>query len=299
MSRSHANKPDKQRATTARHAHRSRAAQRPAAGSDEHRSIRAVKPLRISTTGAPPVLDSCEVAVEQALTIAIDGVGSFTVMCTPCDVEALAVGFAFSEGMIAGLDDIVKLSHTRDPLGIAMQLDQPERVASRRNLIVTSSCGLCGQRNIDEFLAGTPACADTLRVSGDTLVGVVRAMQGGQQLFDRTGGTHAAGVFSSAGKLLALGEDVGRHNAFDKAVAKCLLQGQSPHGCGAVLSGRVSLELVGKAARAGIELIAAVSAPSSLAIEVAERCKITLCGFVRDTRATVYTHPQRIIGLQP
>lgn len=298
MSQSSPDKSDRKRGAATWRARKSRVAEPRAVNSAAGESIRSVRPLRISTTGTPPVRDACEVAVEQPLTIAIEGIGSFTVMCTPCDVEALAVGFAFSEGMITGIDDIVELACTRDPLVVAMRVDHPEKTASRRNLIVTSSCGLCGQRNIEEFLAGMVACADTLRVSGPLLVDVVRKMQAGQQLFQRTGGTHAAGVFSPAGELLALGEDVGRHNAFDKAVAKCLLQKQSPRGCGAALSGRASLELVAKAARAGIEVIAAVSAPSSLAIEVAERCNITLCGFVRDTRATVYTHPHRIIELQ-
>jgi FdhD protein len=115
-------------------------------------------------------------------------------------------------------------------------------------------------------------------------------------LFTRTGGTHAAGIFTVTGELLAIGEDIGRHNAFDKAMGQCVLRGVPTAGRAAVLSGRVSVELVAKAARAGLELIAAVSAPSSLAIQVAERCQVTLCGFVREKRATVYTRPQRIIG---
>lgn len=254
-----------------------------------------VKPLRISTSGAPPMRDPGEVVIEQPLTITIADVGSFTVMCTPCNVEALAVGFAFSEGLIGDAADIVELACGLDPLTVTMRLDDVTGVVVRRNLIVTSSCGLCGQRSVDQILAGRDACGDTLRVSADTLAAMTREMQARQELFQRTGGTHAAGVFSSAGEMLACGEDIGRHNALDKAIGQCLLREQPLQGHGAVLSGRVSLELVAKAARAGIELIAAVSAPSSLALEAAERCNITLCGFVRGTRATVYTRPGRIM----
>jgi FdhD protein len=119
-------------------------------------------------------------------------------------------------------------------------------------------------------------------------------MHARQRFFARTGGTHAAGIFKADGEMLAIGEDIGRHNAFDKAMGQCLLRGVSTAGHAAVLSGRVSVELVAKAARAGLELVAAISAPSSLAIELAERCRITLCGFVRENRATAYAQPHRI-----
>jgi FdhD protein len=119
-------------------------------------------------------------------------------------------------------------------------------------------------------------------------------MRSGQVLFDRTGATHAAAIFSHRGDLLAIAEDIGRHNALDKAIGKCLLGNIDTSGCAVCLSGRVSFELAAKSARAGIELIAAVSAPSSLAVRVAEACNITLCGFVRGEKATIYTHPRRI-----
>jgi FdhD protein len=114
-------------------------------------------------------------------------------------------------------------------------------------------------------------------------------------MFEACGGTHAVGLFDAAGELVAHAEDTGRHNALDKAIGRCLRSGRSPAGLGAELSGRVSLEMVGKCVRAGIEMISAISAPTSLAIEVAERCGLTLCAFVRESRATVFTHPQRVI----
>ena len=111
---------------------------------------------------------------------------------------------------------------------------------------------------------------------------------------NKTGGTHAAGVFDTNGRTLSFAEDLGRHNAMDKAIGKCLLDGLLTDGCGISLSGRASFEMVSKAARAKLELVASVSAPSSLAIEAAERAGITLCGFVRSGCANVYTHPERI-----
>ena len=115
-----------------------------------------------------------------------------------------------------------------------------------------------------------------------------------QTVFEATGGVHAAGVFDAAGAMLATAEDIGRHNALDKAIGECLLAGRATGGCGVVLSGRVSFELVAKAARAGVEVILAVSGPTSLAVEAADRWNITLCGFVRGDRMNVYTHPGRI-----
>jgi FdhD protein len=260
-------------------------------------ATRHVEPLRISTEDGSAVRDPCDVVVEQLLTIMVEGVGNFAVMCTPCDVEALAVGFVFSEGLISSIDDVVDCSYRPEQQTIGLRLEDPGQGGAVRNLIVTSSCGLCGSRNVDRLLAGEETCADTLRVSPMVLRAVGREMHGRQQLFSRTGGTHAAGIFNADGKLLTLAEDLGRHSALDKAIGKCLLRGLKPAGCGAMLSGRVSLELVAKALRAGLEIMVAVSAPSSLAIDAAERCNITVCGFVRGERATVYTHPRRIEGL--
>lgn len=261
-------------------------------------ATRHVAPLRISTEDGSAARDPCEVVVEQLLTIAVEGVGNFAVMCTPCDVEPLAIGFVFSEGLISSIDDVADCSYRPDQRTVGLRLEGPGQGGAVRNLVVTSSGGLCGSRNVDGLLTDDVACADTLRVSPATLRVVAQEMRGRQQLFSRTGGTHAAGIFDAAGTLLAVGEDIGRHNALDKAVGKRLLRRRALAGCGAMLSGRVSLELVAKALRAGLEIMVAVSAPSSLAIDVAERCNITLCGFVRGERATVYTHPRRIAGLE-
>jgi FdhD protein len=258
--------------------------------------VRRVTPVRFSAEGGPSVADPCEVAAEELITVMIQGVGNFALLCTPCDVEALAIGFAFSEGLIASRDDVQACAYRPNERCIALRLDPPPQDPTSRNLIMTSSCGLCGSRNIDRLLANAVVCGDELRVQVPVLHATVAEMQVRQRLFARTGGTHAVGIFTAAGAMLAIGEDIGRHNAFDKALGQCLLQGVPTAGHAAVLSGRVSVELVAKAARAGLELVAAVSAPSFLAIQAAERCGVTLCGFVREGRATVYTHPHRIVG---
>ncbi len=255
--------------------------------------------LRISTSGPSVVREDCDVAVEELLTLQVEGIGSFALLCTPCDAEALAIGFAFSEGLISSIDDVLAHTCRPDQRTIGLRIEPPEHVESRRNLIVSSSCGLCGNRNIEALLGGLVASGDTLRVPAPLLRIVTEAMLARQVLFRQTGGTHAAGVFTADGQVIAFAEDLGRHNAVDKAIGKCLLERRPLAGLGLVLSGRVSLELVAKAVRAGLELIVAVSAPSSLALDTAERCNLTLCGFARGARATIYTHPHRIVAAQP
>ena len=259
-------------------------------------AIRTVQPLRLQAGGASAARESEYVVVEDVLVIDINDVGRYSLLCTPGDSIALAVGFAFAEGIISSLADINILQHCDDEPGvIRMQLADGVRAdGAQRNLIVTSSCGMCGIRQVRERLLSGTCAGELLSVPMTMLLSVVEDMQAQQHLFSQTGGTHAAAIFSGAGEIIACSEDIGRHNALDKAIGKCLLEEIPTAGCGVVLSGRISLELVAKSARAGLELIAAVSAPSSLAIDAAQRCNITLCGFVRDDRVTVYTHSKRI-----
>lgn len=253
--------------------------------------------FRISSVGLSEKL-SDHVVVEQAITIMIDKVGSFTVMATPSDIEALAVGFIYSEGMIDDMDDIVAVSMKPQlPNIVGITVHDPTRMSIQRNMIVASSCGMCGTRNIDRMFSEMPLCQCSLEVSASLLIEVTERLRSMQQVFELTGGSHAAGIFASSGEIISFAEDLGRHSALDKAIGKCLIAEQSMKGRGVVLSGRVSLEMVTKAARAGIELIAAVSAASSFAIEAAGKWNITLCGFVRPGRTNVYTHPERIYNL--
>lgn len=277
---------------------------------------RAVAAYRLPTAQDA---EECWVVSEDALTIDVEAVGNYTLMWTATEditqavgfdaadgilgstavpeVLALAAGFAFTEGLIAGLDDIASLAVCADrPDIVRMQLRHPDRVdVARRNVVVTSSCGICGGRErLAGSLAEMPPVARTLRLSSADFRHFMAAMRQRQTVFTRTGGAHAAALFSADGRLQSFAEDLGRHNALDKVIGKGLLEGLNLRACIAVVSSRLSYELVAKAARAGIEVVAAVSAPSSLAIEVAQRCGITLCGFVRDQFATVYSHPERI-----
>jgi FdhD protein len=261
-------------------------------------AVCSVELWRVASKASPKKLADC-VVLEQAVTVMVDKVGSFTIMCTPSDIEALAVGFVYSEGMIDSIDDIVAVSSKQElPNVVGIQVEDPSRIAIRRNLIIASSCGMCGVRNIEKMLSEMPVCSWSLKVSSNLLIEITEQLRSMQQMFQITGGSHAAGIFTSSGEIISFAEDLGRHSAFDKAIGKCIMAKQSMKGCGAMLSGRVSLEMVTKAARAGIELIAAVSAPSSFAIEAARRWNITLCAFVRPGRTNVYTHPKRIRNLE-
>jgi FdhD protein len=252
--------------------------------------------LRIRSTSSVEHT-SDNVIVEQPVTIMIDRVGSFTVMCTPTDIEALAVGFTFSEGMINSIEEVVA-TYTKPELPnvVGVEIQDPTKVGVGRNLIIASSCGMCGVRNIEKMFQKIPVCESTLKVANSLLIEVMNKLRTLQHVFELTGGSHGAAIFNSDGEIIAYAEDIGRHNALDKAIGKCLLAGLDRRNRGVAISGRVSLEIVTKAARAGIELVAAVSAVSSYAISAAEKWNITLCGFVRTDKMNVYTRPERIIN---
>lgn len=260
-------------------------------------SDRSLETVRISRLSAdnPPVNIDDHVATEKAITIMIDKVGSFTVLATPDDLEALAVGFLFSEGMIDSIDDVIDISiKPQLPDVVGVTIHDPSRVTISRNMIVASSCGMCGSRNIDSLLKTTPQADNTMQLIQTQLNDIADSLLSSQHVFKKTGATHAAGIFDSTGQILSFAEDIGRHNALDKAVGESLIQKQSIQSCGVVLSSRASFEMIAKSARANAEIIIAVSAPSSLAIEAANKWNITLCGFVRPQKANIYTHPQRI-----
>jgi len=262
---------------------------------------------------------SCRVIQEDALTIDVEDIGTYTLMWTPTDpVEAdgfgyvdgegliggqgsgrlaLAAGFLFTEGIIQGMEDIHTMASCEQTPGvIRIQLKSPEAVVTRRrNLVMTSSCGLCGSREVVENntfdLSHAP---DRMRLNAQGFSQLMQEMFSHQAIFAETGGAHAAAIFSADGRIHAVAEDLGRHNALDKVIGATLLSGDGFAGKGVLLSSRLSLEMVTKAVRAGLEIIAAVNAPTSLAIEVAERFGVTLCGFVRGERLTVFTHSHRI-----
>ena len=263
----------------------------------------------------------CQVVEEDVLTLDVQDIGHYTLMWTPTVASttaqgytledgllgegeqpeglALAMGFALSEGLIESLADIKSLSVCPDdPKVVRVQLHHPEAVKiARKNVVINSSCGICGPREILEDNAlRLPLVEDKLRLQRQEFVPLMEQMRAGQHIFEQTGGSHAAAIFDTTGTVLAVAEDLGRHNALDKAIGMVLLQRGNVTNCGVVLSSRLSLEMVLKAVRTGLEIMLAVSAPTSLAIKVADKYGVTLCGFVREQRATVYTHPQRVVG---
>lgn len=238
------------------------------------------------------------VVVEAPLTIDVEGIENYTLLCTPTDAKALAAGFLLTEGVIDDLSQVVHLERCDDaPDTIRVRLSGPVPMIGdpSRNLLIVSSCGACGSEDLGTRIQSLPTVGDSLRVSSAVLRSARESLAGVQTLFEKCGGTHAAAIYDQTGTIAAFAEDAGRHNALDKAIGKCLLAGKPTTGRAAALSGRVSLEMVSKCVRSGVELISAISAPTTLAIEVADACGLTLCAFVRETRATVFTHPHRVV----
>jgi FdhD protein len=265
-------------------------------------AVRNVQAHRISTGAHGPrvVEEEVGVVLEDLVTIDVERLELYTLLCMPHERRALVAGFLLSEGLIDSMEDVASLEPCDvEPDVIRVRLNRavPSVGDPGRNLLITSSCGACGGDNLRAKLEALPRVGDQLVLEAGVLRATIGCVRELQTLFDRCGGTHAAGIFDAAGEVVTCAEDTGRHNALDKAIGKCLLAGVPTAGRGVVLTGRVSMEMVGKCARAGIELISAVSAPTSLAVEVARRCNITLCAFVRQSRATVFTHPRRVRGL--
>ena len=222
-------------------------------------------------------------------------------MRTPGNDVDLAAGFLLTEGLIAGADDLERVRRAgRNAVEARLRSGvRPDAAKLDRHSFVSSSCGACGKRSIAAvrvasryfLVPGAPCLAPEM------IHGLPSALRAGQSAFARTGGIHASGLFDAEGRLLALREDVGRHNALDKLIGSELLAGRVPLADRIVLvSGRVSFELVQKAAIAGVPVIGAVGAPSSLAVDLARECGMTLLGFVRDGRFNIYSDFGRIDG---
>jgi FdhD protein len=223
-------------------------------------------------------------------------------MRTPGHDFELAAGFLFTEGLIAGRGDVASIGYCELPDHeqhynvVTVRLTQPFDVgAVQRNFYATSSCGICGKASLEHVEVRCDALAPGPVVAGSVIVGLPDALREGQRIFEQTGGLHATGLFDGEGNLLALREDVGRHNAVDKVIGAALLAGEVPLRDRIVqVSGRLSFEIVQKAAVAGIPIVCAVSAPSSLAVQTAEALGMTVAGFVRGGSFNVYAHPERI-----
>lgn len=244
-------------------------------------------------------------APEAALQIDVNGEAFVTTMRTPGDDEALALGLLYTEGVIRDSDVVVAFEATDDPVSgvvgrinaVVSEADLAKPVTGRRSAISTASCGVCGTREWKDLtLDGAPLAPPETTLNVSTALSMMKSMRAGQSIFDETGGSHCAAGFDANGERIALFEDIGRHNAVDKVVG-ALLQEKRLASCRYLTtSGRASYEIVAKAYHAGIPFVLAVSAPSSMAVEMAERFGITLLGYCRDDRVSVYTHPGRVAG---
>jgi FdhD protein len=270
-----------------------------------------------------------DAATEEPLEVRLHGKSFAVIMRTPGADRELAAGFLLSEQVLVSGDDLGTIQHCRDTSRAALDPDAAghrvedsgsvnaavesaanvvnvtltgrslaglDRLLSeRRQTMTNSSCGLCGRLTIESLQTGAPPLVAAGRVSAATIASLPDRLRGAQTVFDQTGGLHAAGLFAHDGTLVTTAEDVGRHNAVDKVIGRMVLRDELPlSGCLLFVSGRTSFEIVQKALLGGIPIVASVSAPSSLAIDLARESCMTLIGFVRGDSFNIYTHPERI-----
>ena len=239
-------------------------------------------------------IEDDRLAVEEPLEIRVNGAPVAVTMRTPGHDEELALGFCLTEGLHPRAARL-----TGDLAANVVEVDAPDADLSRvqRSFYTSSSCGVCGKGALEAVAVEAPAVTSDVAVPLTVIAGLPERLRAAQATFELTGGLHATGLFSAGGETLCVREDVGRHNAMDKVVGWALGEGLLPLSRSVLcVSGRLSFELVQKAAVAGCPVLVAVGAPSSLAVELAEDRGITLCGFVRDGRATVYSVPGRIVA---
>lgn len=244
-------------------------------------------------------------AAEEPLEIRVDAEPLSVTMRTPGHDRELAAGFLFTEGIVQRHAQIISIDENagdRDANRanvVRAQLapeSAPDTEKLRRNFFAASSCGICGKASIDSIRSRTlEAPNPNFRLDPDVLIRLPEALRESQAVFGRTGGLHAAGLFDANGKLLVLREDIGRHNAVDKAIGWALLNDRVPLADAVMLvSGRGGFEIVQKAIAAGIPIVASVSAPSSLAVQLARELRLTLIGFLRGRRFVIYAGEERI-----
>jgi FdhD protein len=262
--------------------------------------------LRVCVPAGPDAQASTDaradlLAVEEPLEIRVGGQPLAVTMRTPGNDIDLAAGFLATEGVISSAGDLARITMCDGNVAdvtLAPGVTLPvERL--QRNFITTSACGVCGKDSIDAIRVRSryDVSTDQVRVAPAVLAALPDRLREAQRVFASTGGLHAAGLFTAGGTLLALREDVGRHNAVDKVIGWALREGRLPlTGCVLLVSGRASFELTQKALMAGLPLLAAVSAPSSLAAELATESGMTLVGFLRGASMNVYTGSRRLVA---
>ena len=259
--------------------------------------------------GAGVSVEADQVAVEEPMEVRVNGSPFAVIMRTPGDDLALAAGFLLAEDVIRNATEIGAIERCLDVepeargnvLNVTVVGEAVDRLVvrlgERRQVITTAACGLCGRRTIESLRTRAATVAGRWTVPAAVIRRLPLALRQAQRTFDATGGVHAAALTDLDGQVLRAAEDVGRHNAVDKIIGRALLEGQLPlDQAMLVVSGRTSYELVQKALLGGVPLVAAVSAPSSLAVDLAREAGITLCGFVRGESFNVYAHGERLVG---
>ncbi len=253
-----------------------------------------------------PGSNTAQIAVEEPLEIRVAGETVAITMRTPGSDHELVLGFLLAEGLVESARDLGRVYHCGRPgeegygnvidatAAPGVSLDMERLGLSRRGTLTTSACGVCGRRNIDDLLATRAPLDIGVRFGAGVIAGLTSLLADGQRVFRDTGGTHAAALVRADGSLLTVREDVGRHNAVDKAIGRMLLDAIDPSDLALVVSGRASFEIVQKAARARVPVVAAVSAPTSLAVDAARRAGVTLVGFARGQAFNVYAGADRL-----
>jgi FdhD protein len=246
-------------------------------------------------------------AGEEALQIRINGKAYTITMRTPGQEKFLAVGLLFTERVIRHPEDVINITEipaakTDYALIVDVQVREEALVGQNlfnRSIASSASCGVCGKIDLCDLVMPEGPLVNSLKLDIERIPGLLRQMQAGQSAFERTGGSHAAAIFSIDGALLSVQEDIGRHNAVDKVIGELFLSDGLGKAAIMVVSGRVSYEIVSKCAVASVPFLLAVSAPSSLAVDLCWQHGITLIGFCRENRATVYTHGGNILHHAP
>lgn len=243
-------------------------------------------------------------AVEELLEIYIDGSPYAITMRLPGDDINLVAGFCFTEGIIESAGDLESIEHCTNIPGqrrILVSLARKERskAGNHRNrgaYLSKSSCGVCGKSQADELYTDISPVENFHRVSTGDILQFEEQFLSRQTVFPLTGSTHSAAIFGIRGNLLASAEDIGRHNAFDKAIGAMVIADSTPEAFLAIVSSRLSFEMVQKASVLGLEILSGLSAPTSMAVDMAEHLNITLIGFLRENSMSIYTHAERILS---
>lgn len=271
---------------------------------------RTVRREVLALKGAEQRKRSDRLVAEEPLEIRVGGESFAVTMRTPGSDFELAQGLLHSEGIIAARDDVSSIRYcagtdedgqqTYNVLDVELAgLAKPMLDVVRRNTVMSSSCGLCGKASMDSVrtMASYDLHDDHTTVDAAVLSALPDRLRDDQKVFASTGGLHGAGLYDDEGNTIVVREDIGRHNAVDKVLGWCLENGRVPaSGTILLVSGRASFELVQKAVMAGIPILAAVSAPSSLAADLADESGLTLVGFLRGESMNIYTHPERVTG---